>query len=109
MARRISDDVSSPNQADAAGLRSRTRDSAGRGQPSGPICWPYPASMRRWNEAEYDVLFRDHPPTRPNAPDLATSRAIARTIRRTPDAVIAHWDDARSAVLGSSTLADRGD
>jgi len=30
--------------------------------------------MRRWNEAEYDVLFRDHPPTRPNAPDLATSR-----------------------------------
>jgi len=64
--------------------------------------------MRRWNEAEYDVLFRDHPPTRPNAPDLATSRAIARTIRRTPDAVSAQWNDARSAVLDDSTAASPG-
>ena len=64
--------------------------------------------MRRWNEAEYDVLFRDHPPINQRAPDLATCRAIARTIRRTPDAVIAQWDDARSAVLGSSTAASQG-
>ena len=64
--------------------------------------------MRRWNEAELDVLFREHPPTRPNAPDLATCRAIARTIGRTPDAVIAQWNDARSAVLGSSTAASQG-
>jgi hypothetical protein len=63
--------------------------------------------MRRWNEAEYDVLFRDHPPTSPHAPDLAFCRAIARTIRRTPDAVAAQWNDARSAVLGSATAASQ--
>jgi hypothetical protein len=63
--------------------------------------------MRRWNEAEYDVLFREHPPSRSNAPDLAACRVIARTVRRTPDAVAAQWNDARSAVLGSSTAASR--
>ena len=26
--------------------------------------------MRRWNEAEYDLLFRLHPPNQPHAPDL---------------------------------------
>lgn len=61
--------------------------------------------MRRWNEAEYDVLFREHPPVKAQAPDLAACRAIARTIRRTPDAVTAQWNDARSAVLGTSTAA----
>jgi hypothetical protein len=61
--------------------------------------------MRRWNEAEYDVLFRAHSPVKPKAPDLGASRAIARTIGRTPAAVIAQWNDARSAVLGSSTAA----
>ena len=64
--------------------------------------------MRRWNEAEYDVLFREHPPTSRHAPDLAACRAIARTIRRTPDAVIAQWNDARSAVLDNSTAASQG-
>jgi hypothetical protein len=64
--------------------------------------------MRRWNEAEYDVLCRDYPPTSHRAPDLATCRAITRTIRRTPDAVLAQWNDARSAVLGSSTAASQG-
>jgi hypothetical protein len=59
--------------------------------------------MRRWNEAEYDVLFRHHPPTSSHAPDLGASRAIGRTIDRTPDAVIAQWNDARSAVLGHAT------
>jgi hypothetical protein len=63
---------------------------------------------RRWNEAEYDVLFRGFPPTSPHAPDLAACRSIARTIRRTPDAVIAQWQDARSAVLGSATAASQG-
>jgi len=63
--------------------------------------------MRRWSEAEYDVLFRQHPPNSPQAPDLAACRGIARTIRRTPDAVVAQWHDARSAVLGSSTAASR--
>jgi hypothetical protein len=61
--------------------------------------------MRRWNEAEYDVLFRQHPPNQPHPPDLAACRVIARTIRRTPDAVIAQWHDARSVVLGSATAA----
>jgi len=42
-----------------------------------------------------------------NAPDLATCRVIARTIRRTPDAVIAQRNDALSAVVGSSTAASR--
>jgi hypothetical protein len=63
--------------------------------------------MRRWNEAEYEVLFRNHPPTSPEAPDLAACRTIARTIRRTPDAVAAQWNDARSAVLGSSIAASQ--
>jgi len=61
--------------------------------------------MRRWNEAEYDVLFREYPPNRAQAPDLAECRVIARTIRRTPDAVIAQWNDARSAVLRNATAA----
>jgi len=65
-------------------------------------------TMRRWNEAEYDVLFRNHPPTSPDAPDLGPRRAIARTIGRTPEAVAAQWDDARSAVLGSATVASEG-
>jgi hypothetical protein len=64
--------------------------------------------MRRWNEAEYDVLFRDHPLTSHHAPDLATCRAIARTIRRPPDALVAQWNDARSAVLDNSTAASQG-
>jgi hypothetical protein len=61
--------------------------------------------MRRWNVAEYDVLFRQHPPNEPHAPDLAACRVIAGTIRRTSDAVSAQWHDARSAVLGSATAA----
>ena len=44
----------------------------------------YPAMMRRWNEAEYDVLFRAHPPVQSKAPDLGASGAIAGTIGRTP-------------------------
>jgi len=63
--------------------------------------------MRRWNEAEYDVLFRHHPPSQPHAPDLAASRVIARTLQRTPDAVTSQWNDARSAVLGLATAASR--
>jgi hypothetical protein len=64
--------------------------------------------MRRWNEAEYDVLFRHHPPTSPHPPDLGASRAIGRTIDRTPAAVIAQWNDARSAVLRNATAASQG-
>jgi hypothetical protein len=61
--------------------------------------------MRRWTETEFEILFRGHPPTSSHAPDLAASRAIARTVKRTPEAVAAQWDDARSAVLGSRTAA----
>ena len=63
--------------------------------------------MRRWNEAEYDVLFRRHPPNQPHAPDLGANRATARTIGRTPEAVLAQWHDARAAVLGSATAASQ--
>jgi hypothetical protein len=63
--------------------------------------------MRRWSEAEYDVLFRSHPPTDHRAPDLAESRAIARGIQRTPDAVLSQWNDARSVVLGHDMSISR--
>jgi hypothetical protein len=33
-------------------------------------------------------------------PDLAECRTIAHLVRRTPDAVLAQWSDARSVVLG---------
>jgi len=56
--------------------------------------------MRRWSEAEYEILFRHHIPTNPQAPNLAECRSIARSVRRTPDAVLSQWDDARSVVLG---------
>jgi hypothetical protein len=56
--------------------------------------------MRRWSEAEYEILFRGHPPTAGRAPDLAECRVIARAIRRTPDAVLSQWNDGRSVVLG---------
>jgi hypothetical protein len=60
--------------------------------------------MRRWNEAEYDVLFRDHPPINQRAPDLATCRAVARTIRRTPEAVTAYdWPAATFVSFGKSS------
>lgn len=75
------------------------------GSRGGAIAGGYPATMRRWNEAEYEVQFRSNPPVMPTPPDLGATRAIARTIGRTPAAVIAQWNDARSAVLGSSTAA----
>ena len=61
--------------------------------------------MRRWTETEFDILFRNHPPTGPHEPDLAARRVIARAVQRTPDAVATQWDDARSAVLGSQMPA----
>jgi hypothetical protein len=64
-------------------------------------------AMRRWSEAEYEVLFRNHPPNDHRAPDLAECRTIARAVRRTPDAVLSQWNDARSIVLGHTHDASR--
>jgi hypothetical protein len=63
--------------------------------------------MRRWSEAEYDVLFRRHPASDHRAPDLAECRAVARVIQRTPDAVLSQWNDARSVVLGHNMPVTR--
>jgi hypothetical protein len=63
--------------------------------------------MRRWSESEYEVLFRNHPPIDHWAPDLAECRAIAKVVRRTPDAVLSQWSDARSVVLGHTNDASR--
>jgi hypothetical protein len=65
-------------------------------------------SMRRWNKAEYRLLFRDHPPTNAHAPELGACESIAASINRTPGAIAAQWGDARSAVLGNATAASRG-
>jgi hypothetical protein len=54
---------------------------------------------------EYEILFRDHPPTSAAAPDLGACRAIARVVRRSPGAVLAQWQDGRSAVLGQPSSA----
>jgi hypothetical protein len=63
--------------------------------------------MRRWTEAEYDILFRHHPPNDSRAPDLGECRAIAKAVRRTTEAVLAQWHDARSVFLGNVNAASR--
>ena len=58
-----------------------------------------------WTTGDYECLFRDHPPTEPNAPGGDDLEALATTLRRSTGAVRAQWSDARSAVLNSQTAA----
>ena len=52
-----------------------------------------------WTMSEYEHLFRDHPPTEPHAPAGDGLERLADAFERSPKAVHAQWDDARSAVL----------
>jgi hypothetical protein len=61
----------------------------------------------RWSTGEYDILFADHPPTRPTAPTVVDARLIARRLGRSTGAVRSQWDDARSLLLGNRTAASR--
>ena len=58
-----------------------------------------------WTTTDYERLFRDHPPTEPQAPRGEDLESLATTLRRSTGAVRAQWDDARSAVLNSQTAA----
>ena len=64
--------------------------------------------MANWNEQEYEVLFRDHPPTEAVAPTPDECAAIARALgTHSQKAVASQWDDGRSLVLGHTTDAAR--
>ena len=58
-----------------------------------------------WTTREYDRLFRDHPPTEPHAPSGEILDELAAASGRSAKAVLAQWDDARSAILNSQTAA----
>ena len=58
-----------------------------------------------WTTSEYERLFRDYPPTEPHAPAGDDLERLADSFERSPKAVFAQWDDARSAVLDNQTAA----
>lgn len=53
-----------------------------------------------WAEADYERLFRDHPPTEPYAPTGTELARIAQDIGCSEGAAAAQWDDGRSSLLG---------
>ena len=63
--------------------------------------------MAAWTISEYDRLFRDHLPTEPHAPRRDELEEMTRDIDHSTAAILAQWDDARSAVLGSQTAASQ--
>jgi hypothetical protein len=58
-----------------------------------------------WTVREYDRLFRNHPPTEATAPRENDLAMIFREMDRSTGAIVAQWNDARSAVLRSTTAA----
>jgi hypothetical protein len=64
--------------------------------------------MRRWDDSQYEVLFRDNPPTEPLAPTTDECAALGRSLGRTPKAIRSQWDDGRSLVLGQVNDAASG-
>ena len=64
--------------------------------------------MASWTTSEYDRLFGGHPPTKPHAPRRHELEEMARDIDNSAAAILAQWNDARSAVLGSKTAASQG-
>jgi hypothetical protein len=60
-----------------------------------------------WTEAEWDILFRAHPP-RGRHPDRAAVETMATRLGRTFDAVEGMWEDAESHLRGAaSSVASR--
>ena len=64
--------------------------------------------MGRWQEAEYELLFRANPPTRALAPTAAQCTVLARQLGRSAGAVLSQWADRRSLVLGHTNSASAG-
>jgi hypothetical protein len=64
--------------------------------------------VRRWTEAEYEELFREHPPTEAACPTRDESVAMGAGLRRSPGAIKAQWNDGRSLVLGHVSAASVG-
>ena len=64
--------------------------------------------MRRWSESEYELLFRNHPPTDRHAPTATECAGIGSSIGRTAGAIASQWDDGRSLVLGQRNAASAG-
>jgi hypothetical protein len=64
--------------------------------------------MRRWDESQYEALFRNNPPTQPRAPTGDECAALARSLGRTSEAIRSQWDDGRSVVLGQVNDAASG-
>ena len=62
-------------------------------------------AVQAWTEAEYEAIFRDHPPTQPTPPARSECESLAAQFGRSPEAISAHWDDGRSLVLGQKTAA----
>ena len=62
--------------------------------------------MRRWDERQYEALFRDNP-TEPRAPTADECAALGRSLGRTPKAIRSQWDG-RSLVLGHVNDAASG-
>jgi hypothetical protein len=58
-----------------------------------------------WTISQYDLLFRDRAPTQPHAPAGTDLDELAGAFGRSAKAVLAQWDDARSAVLDNRTAA----
>jgi len=61
--------------------------------------------MRSWEIREYELLFRDRPPTQPTAPTTEECDALGARLGRSRGAVKAQWDDARSVVLCHKSAA----
>ena len=61
--------------------------------------------MADWEIGDYEVLFRDYPPTQPTAPTSGECNALGARLGRSRGAVKAQWDDARSLVLGQENAA----
>jgi hypothetical protein len=60
---------------------------------------------RPWTIREYEALFRENPPTKPQQSAGQTLANLAKDLKRNPGVVSAQWADARSAVLSSETEA----
>jgi hypothetical protein len=64
--------------------------------------------MASWNESHFDRLFAAHPPTLPTAPSRAQAAALGRQMGFSEGAVLAHWNDARSVILGQKNASSQG-
>jgi hypothetical protein len=64
---------------------------------------------RRWDEREWDELFRAHPPDAAHKPTRAACEAIGRRLDRTADAILWMWEDAERHRRGaaSNTASER--